>query len=851
MRLISLDVSEWRAYKHCEIDFPDGLIGVAGPNGAGKTTIAEAVGWALFGKLRAGAKVSELRRQGESGRPTAELVFALGDVVYTVRRVAGGDCTLWIGDPDSEPEATGATNVSRRIARELDLTWDIFKRTVFAEQKDVAALDPKATGPSRRAHVERLLGLTRFKRAADAAKAKVKEIENEIRGRLAELDDPEDLKAALTDAQNAAEEDSPRVKQLGKDLAAARKAYEAARKAVEDEHERVKQAAVLEEQRANAEAGAMTAADRAKELQKRISEREKQRTRLETIDPDARKAAAAEKELAKWDELADATEELDQAREELAATGHDPEAARQDEKQHEALRKEQEVLCTSVADLRREVEQLTVRVPALRREKAVGKSADRKADVTKTQQEERRLDKQIGALEDRLYENREHLAAVEEAGPNTPCPVCKKPYGEEYDEIVEQYREEIADAEARLAGLQSALVESRRALEEAEVQYEQAREAERQISATEGSDTPSHAERRLGKATEQLEKGEARLLELDELVPGLADRVKAAAKSGRAWEAASGVVKERQRRFGRAAKALGVNRYVQSQRESAHKRAERLSAIAAEADELRTAIAAAAGFDKEAATASKTADEQRRKACSHEGALKELGVESGELERLRKRCRDAEERRDELASALTDAKLDSQERSHEVKECRARLKAVEKAIAEAEKRRAELRQYQVVADLLERFRGHEAQRAWPQLQRGASALLAAATDGRYADIRLSSDYRLAIVDRGDEHGLGRFSGGEQDLANLCLRLAIAEWVARERGADIGLLVLDEVFGSQDEDRRRLLMNQLRALSARFRQVLIITHVPDIAEMCDARIEVSMDEELSSTAFLAA
>jgi DNA repair protein SbcC/Rad50 len=84
-----------------------------------------------------------------------------------------------------------------------------------------------------------------------------------------------------------------------------------------------------------------------------------------------------------------------------------------------------------------------------------------------------------------------------------------------------------------------------------------------------------------------------------------------------------------------------------------------------------------------------------------------------------------------------------------------------------------------------------------------------------------------------------------------LRLAIAEWVARERGADIGLLVLDEVFGSQDEERRRLLMEQLRNLSARFRQVLIITHVPEIAELCDARIEVSMDDARRSSALVSA
>src|SRR5438094_7002646 len=98
MRLISLRLRQWRSYEDCAIEFPDGLIGVGGPNGAGKSTIAEAIGWALFGKLRPGAVVGDLRRQGGSARPAAELVFQLGGTVYTVRRVSGGECLLWIGD---------------------------------------------------------------------------------------------------------------------------------------------------------------------------------------------------------------------------------------------------------------------------------------------------------------------------------------------------------------------------------------------------------------------------------------------------------------------------------------------------------------------------------------------------------------------------------------------------------------------------------------------------------------------------------------------------------------------------------------------------------------------------------
>src|SRR4051794_20456451 len=108
MRLVSLELCDYRAYEHCELEFPDGMIRVGGPNGAGKTTIAEAVTGALFGKTRKAAKVNELRRRDATGRASVDLVFQLEESVYRVRRVAQGEATLWIGDIDGDPEATGA-----------------------------------------------------------------------------------------------------------------------------------------------------------------------------------------------------------------------------------------------------------------------------------------------------------------------------------------------------------------------------------------------------------------------------------------------------------------------------------------------------------------------------------------------------------------------------------------------------------------------------------------------------------------------------------------------------------------------------------------------------------------------
>src|SRR4051812_7416896 len=160
MKLVSLSLRQWRTFEACDLEFPDGLIGVRGPNGAGKSTLAEAIGWALFGKLRARGKVGDLRRQGapRGARPSVTLEFQLGGSLYRIERVSGGDAKLWI---NGQLECTKARDTNTKVALELGVTRDVFWRTVFAEQKDVAALDPGATAENRKAHVERLLGLER------------------------------------------------------------------------------------------------------------------------------------------------------------------------------------------------------------------------------------------------------------------------------------------------------------------------------------------------------------------------------------------------------------------------------------------------------------------------------------------------------------------------------------------------------------------------------------------------------------------------------------------------------------------------------------------------------------------
>ncbi|MBU6365614.1 MAG: hypothetical protein KJT01_05335, partial [Gemmatimonadetes bacterium] len=127
----------------------------------------------------------------------------------------------------------------------------------------------------------------------------------------------------------------------------------------------------------------------------------------------------------------------------------------------------------------------------------------------------------------------------------------------------------------------------------------------------------------------------------------------------------------------------------------------------------------------------------------------------------------------------------------------------------------------------------------PELAEVASRFLEALTDGRYAALEFDEEYRVVVL----EDGLPKpvLSGGEEDLCNLVLRLAISQMIAERAGQAFSLLILDEVFGSLDDVRRGNVVELLRRLHDRFEQVIVITHVDGVRDGLDRVLQVGLDE----------
>jgi len=132
--------------------------------------------------------------------------------------------------------------------------------------------------------------------------------------------------------------------------------------------------------------------------------------------------------------------------------------------------------------------------------------------------------------------------------------------------------------------------------------------------------------------------------------------------------------------------------------------------------------------------------------------------------------------------------------------------------------------------LLQEFGRELLARIRPVLEKETGDLLKVVTKGRYFNIELNDNYEIQLYDKGKKYKIKRFSGGEEDLINLCFRLAISRVIAQKSsGHKIDFLILDEIFASQDNERRQNILSALQELSTQFRQLFLITHIDDIKE----------------------
>ncbi|HEY0930831.1 MAG TPA: SMC family ATPase [Gemmatimonas sp.] len=789
MRLDSLHLVNFRQHADTRIEFASGLTGIIGPNGSGKSTILEAIAWALYGNSAARGNKDSIRRlSAEDTRAPVrvELVFELAGHRYRVMRtLSAAECFL---DDATQPIATTVTGVSEFMQRRLGMTRSEFFHTYFTGQKELDVMS--ALGPAERARfLSRVLGYDRISGAQEFVRDRRRTLAAEINGLRQGMADPEAIWRAVSDAEARLAMAGVRASEAEMQRGIAVAALEALVPQWRDVQARRERLQQLQAERRVTEG----------ELLARVRDVERLARELEAI-------ASAQRTLeplrAEADGLRGATALLE-GMERLAAA----DLRRQTWMDRVQQAAEEEA---RLAERAARLEQ----APTLEQETVAQLAAMREqlADVERTLDEQRtawardrqEAETRLEALRTQYTELHDQQTTLEGLGAESPCPTCGRPLGASYVGVLETVRDQLETV--RLDGNYYRQRVAQLTSIPAAVETHEATRRQLQVDV-------QNADRRLQRIQAAIAESATLTAQRARLEERLAEATRMLAELPSGYEAEQHAALKRDVARLQELETMMARVGAQLEREPELHSEQRRSASTQEQlrtrlQELEQQLATLAASDTEFAALRD--GYERAEGSARQAELDALAAR-GESERARAALDNAEHGRRELASRQE--KLETLERDRRLHD------ELDRAFTD------------IRTDLNVQLR--------PELADIASGFLAGLTDGRYKSLEFDEDYRLLVLE--DEVRKPVISGGEEDLCNLVLRLAISQMIADRAGQAFSLLILDEVFGSLDENRRANVVELLKHLHDRFEQVIVITHIEQVREGLDRVVQVHFDE----------
>ena len=791
MQLERLRLVNFRQHEDTELVFGAGLTGIIGPNGAGKTTLLEAIAWALYGADAARGTRETIRRRGAGARSPVrvEVDFLLGAHRYRVVRTLNG-AELY-QDADSAPVANSLASVTDRVSRLLGMSREEFFNTYFTGQKQLAVMS--AMKPTERAQfLSRVLGYERLRTAQERLRETRLALKARLQGLESALPDPAELDEAERGARArlAAAEEQEGASTRALEAAERRRAETGPRwQELQQQRERV---ASLESDLRLAEHRVNSARETFAQLDRQLVAANEARGRLDGLKEALAPLEALRAERARLDDLA-------------AAHAKRQVALAQLEEARSALQNVRNRLAKlppadEVEAARATVEQQRARLEAIDESYRERRSAwDRDLQDAKTKRT---------TLRDQYKDLKEQLDRITGAGPEGACPTCARPLGAEYDNVLG-----VLDRQ-----LQDVLFNGnyfRARVEQLTVEPPELAELDRQRTAGEAA---------LSEATTRLARLQAQAQE------GPALRTEQARLEARAAELDSQA-------------QAGPADYDPGRHAEVRRLLQALDPLALQAERLRAAAERAETLVTEAEAAERTLSEREAQVRAIREQLTALGYSQEAYEAAKAGWEGSERERREAEMAIVRVRAERGAATEAV-EAVIRRRA-ERARREEEAKRAarDLALYNELDRAFTDLRNDLNLQLRPDLSELASGFLRDLTNGRYTELELDEEYTATVVEAGEPKPV--ISGGEEDIANLALRLAISQMIADRAGQPLSLLALDEIFGSLDEERRASVLDLLRSLADRFPQVILITHIDSVREGFDRVVRVEYDVERGS------
>lgn len=776
MILRRIELRSFRQFVEADVDFDLGTTIILGDNGSGKTTLLEAVKYALYGDCR--GKIDSLPNMHHGGKTTVAVEFDLGDKRYRCERSKADARLLMANGSDWDVIAFSLNGVKDHCTKLIGLTCEQFSNSYFTEQKQIEFLKFKVANRQQE-EISQMLGIELLASACKTAKERTKASAFALQEMQTILESKDQLLRDLAEKEAAVVQRSLEREAATAAVVDARGKLEKLRPIYGKAEEVV---AIAGRIRNREDVGRQLKAELdnlKKDLDSAIAE-SAERCALDDVAKqyEATNAKHAEmtKLLGKFGEREKLQFSLDQSSKEIEVLT-------------KLIKPDAEAILAKATDAH---------------EKAVSDRGKRGNELqqalTAWHEEQRKNTSEIESIRNDTARLTAELQEVEVAEAKGICPTCGQLLPDGHAPRSEDLRKQIAGLEIRLAKATS----DQDALRKEPAVVVNAIAAEKEsVVAVETAHAAMFA------AKNEADKQRDVNTKIAELRAAAAEIGKKLADSPTSFDRAAYDAQGEQlaELLPRFQRWLALANAPEAEKRSRTRFTEKQ-----------------AQFEQE--KASQAADKAR---------MSELGLDEAMAIDVRREFTQAESAIPHLEERVVSCDKALILANGAVNGCKERLEKWEESAAKIEEHRHSRDLYKEVGDAMSELRTQLNSEIRPTLAAFAAETLMQITDGRYSSVDIDESFRATLYDGDNKKAV--ISGGEEDVLALALRIALSRYVQEKSGLPLSMLILDEVFGSLDADRKQNVLQMFNGLKSIFPQIILISHVENLTEHVDRILHV--------------